>query len=163
MFFWYKRCPDAWKKFSLAGERSGEYGGHGNISYPKSMNFCRVILTTCSRALSYCKIGPRWLTIAHHILFNCTCMAVNFCNVALVRFQKAIMDDANGRSSDSHHDLQFMQFQFWKELKCFIGIKLLSQSFMIVIKNHFFYHKSSLSPRETALRTLQNVKLFDFA
>ena len=38
---------DALKNDSQLVKRSGEYGGSGKVSYPKSMNFYGVMLTAC--------------------------------------------------------------------------------------------------------------------
>ena len=65
-------------------------------------------------------------------------LTVNFQTDALVRFQKSVMDNINCRPPDSHHNLQFMQFWFWKMFRCFVKMKPLSWSFMIVVKDPFF-------------------------
>lgn len=47
------------------------------------------------------------------------------------------MDNANGKSQDSHHNLLLVKFWFWKVFGSFFMIKPLSWSFTIVIKAPF--------------------------
>ena len=90
-------------------------------------------------------------------------LSVNFHNDALVRSLKTLMDNANGWPPDSHHNLLFMQFRFWKMFGCFIDIKPLCRSFTVIIKASFFITSHYLTKKtETASNTLQKVELFYF-
>ena len=97
------------------------------------VSFCSILMATWS------KIEPQyWLHFAKLNMQFIHLLTINFSSDVLVRFQKAIINDSNGRPSDSHHNLLFMKFWFWKVFRCFIMIEPLSQSFTIVLNDPFF-------------------------
>ena len=59
-YFWRKNVSRCLKRWSVS-ESSREYDGWRTFSYFKSMNFCRVILATCSReVLSWQHVAEKY-------------------------------------------------------------------------------------------------------
>ena len=91
-------------------------------------------------------------------------LTVNFSSDALVTSEKDVMDNANGRPSDNHHN-QFMQV-----LKS-VWVLCHDQAIELTIYHYYrgfiFHHKSLFdqktdhsSTAETTVNTLQNVELW---
>lgn len=72
-------------------------------------------------------------------------LEVNFGSDVLVRFQKAVMDNANSGTSDGRYKLLLVPFL--KEFGCFVMIKALNRSFPFV-KDDSFPIKNSLSEQK---------------
>ena len=71
-------------------------------------------------------------------------LALNFGWYAVGRFQKTAIDDINSRQSNSHHNLLFMQSQFWKVFWFFH----LDQAVELIIcnchKESIFHHNQEM-------------------
>lgn len=68
-------------------------------------------------------------------------LTVNSDSKALIRFLKAIMYNAKGGPSGSHHNILSLQFWFLKMFRSFVIIKLLRGSFTIAIKRFISHNK----------------------
>lgn len=73
-FFPLKKLSKCLNKWKSVGERSGEYGGCGSVSYFNSWSFLRVGIAICGLALSWRRIGPFRFTNAGQRFCNFLCI-----------------------------------------------------------------------------------------